>query len=107
MPHGSPALWRAIRSRMALNGAPFVAAREPRSLRRLLQDLVGRRGDDLDIFRNELAALDKLDEFRLELVGENLSDARMLLDVRPFGDQEETLRVLGVATQHAVLHLRP
>ena len=37
---------------------------------------------------------------------ENLADAGVLFDVGPFGDQKETLRVLGVAAQHAVLHLR-
>src|SRR5882672_531285 len=70
-----------------------------------VEDLVGRRRYHLDIFRDELPALDIFDEFRLDLVGEDLADARVLLDVRPFGDQEEALRVIGVAAQHAVLHL--
>ena len=30
----------------------------------------------------------------------------MLDDVGPLGDQEEALRILGVAAEHAVLHLR-
>src|ERR1700730_6726494 len=74
--------------------------------RRLVEDLVGRRRNDLDVFRDELPALDIFDELRLDLVGELLADARVLLDVRPFGDQEEALRVFGVAAEHAVLHLR-
>ena len=37
--------------------------------------------------------------------GQDAADARVFLDVRPFGDQEETLRILGVAAEHAVLHL--
>ena len=39
------------------------------------------------------------------LVGQDLADARMFLDIGPFGDQEEARRVVGVAAQHPVLHL--
>src|SRR5262245_59108624 len=71
----------------------------------LLQDLVRRRRYDLDVLRNEFAALDVFDEFRLDLVRQNLADAGMLLDIGPLRNQKEPLRVLGVAAQHAVLHL--
>src|SRR5262249_51173565 len=47
------------------------------------------------------------DELRLDFVGENFADPRVLFDVRPFRDQKETLRILRVTAQHAVLHLRP
>src|SRR5215471_2537270 len=71
----------------------------------LFQDLLRRRGDYLHVFRDELSTFDVLDEGRFDLIGQNLADARVLLDVGPFGNQEEALRILDVATEHAVLHL--
>src|ERR1700683_4126514 len=74
--------------------------------RRLLENFVGRRGNHLDILGNELVALDVFDEFRFDFVGEDFADAGVLFDVGPFGDQEEALRVFGVAAEHAVPNLR-
>src|SRR5215470_1691134 len=84
-------------------------SRDKRLLRRggLVENLIGRRRDYLDIFGNERPPFNIFDEFRLDFVGQYLADARVLFDVGPLRDQEETLRILGVAAQHAVLHLRP
>src|SRR3984893_9996682 len=83
-------------------------SRDKRLLRRggFVENLIGRRRDHLDIFGNERSAFDIFDEFRLDLVGKYLADARVLFDVGPLCDQKETFRTLGVAAQHAVLHLR-
>src|SRR5262249_23406808 len=84
-------------------------SRDKRLLRRsgLVENLVWRRRDHLDIFGNERPPFDIFDEFRLDLVGQYLANARVLFDVGPFCDQKETLRILGVPAQHAVLYLRP
>src|SRR5215468_4687209 len=84
-------------------------SRDKRLLRRsgFVENLVWRRRDHLDIFGNERPPFDIFDEFRLDLVGEQLADARVLFDVGPFRNQKETLWILSVAAQHAVLHLRP
>src|ERR1700730_11321137 len=83
-------------------------SRDKRLLRRggFVEKLIGCRRDHLDIFWNERSAFDIFDEFRLDLVGQNLADARVLFDIGPLCDQKETLRILGVAAQDAVLHLR-
>src|SRR5215471_2858333 len=83
-------------------------SRAARSLRRgLVENFVRCRRDHLDIFGNERPAIDIFYELRLDLVREHLADARVLFDVGPLCDQEETLRILGVAAQHPILHLRP
>src|SRR5262249_14716471 len=84
-------------------------SRDKRLLRRsgFVENLVRRRRDHLDIFGNERPPFDIFDEFRLDLVGQHLADARVLFDVGPLRNQKETLWILGVAAQHAVFHLRP
>src|SRR5262245_31384937 len=83
-------------------------SRGKRSLRgRLVENFVRSRQDHLDIFGNERSAFDIFYEFRLDFVGEDFANARVFFDVGPLSDEEEALRVLGVAAQHAVLHLRP
>src|SRR5215831_14893042 len=83
-------------------------SRGKRLLRRsgFVENLVWRRRDHLDIFGNERPSIDIFDEFWLDLVGQNLADARVLFDVGPLRNQKETLRILGVAAQHAILNLR-
>src|SRR6266550_5012409 len=84
-------------------------SRDKRLLRRggLVENLVWCGGDHFDILRYECPAFDVFDELRLDFVSEHFADPRVLFDVRPFRDQKETLRILVVAAQHAVLHLRP
>src|SRR5216683_534498 len=54
-------------------------SRDKRLLRRggFVENLIGCRRDHLDIFGNERSAFDIFDEFRLDLVGQNLADARV------------------------------
>src|SRR6516162_3154782 len=75
-------------------------SRDKRLLRRggFVENLVWCRRDHLDIFGNERAPFDIFDEFRLDLVGQHLADTRVLFDVGPLRDQEETLRYPGSAT---------
>src|SRR5207253_90361 len=61
---------------------------------------------DFHIFGDELPAFDIFDEFRLDLVRKDLANACMLVDVGPLRDQEEALRILGIATENPILHLR-
>src|SRR5207249_8750934 len=72
-----------------------------------IENLVWGRRDHFDVFRYERPTLNIFYELRLDFVGEHFSDARVLFDVGPLRDQEEPLGILGVATQDAVLHLRP
>ena len=45
-----------------------------------------------------MAALDQLDKFRLDLARNELANAPMLLDIGPFTDKVEMVRVGGIAT---------
>src|SRR6202035_33970 len=50
---------------------------------------------------HEMATLNQLHEFRLDLARHQLANAAVLLDVGPFADQIEMIRIGSVATQHA------
>src|SRR5436190_8792947 len=101
-PPASSGAWRRMDPRDKPEDDSSAAQTSPG----LLEDFLGRRGDHFHVFRHELSAHNVLDEFRFDVVGQNLADARVLLDVGPLGNQEETLGVLDVAAEHAVLHLR-
>src|SRR5262249_22471483 len=56
--------------------------------------------------RHEMAALDQVYKFRLDLARNHFADAPVLLDIGPLTDQIEMVGIRGIATQHAVLDLR-
>jgi len=73
-----------------------------------IENLVWGRRDHFDIFGYEGAPFDVFDEFRFDLVGEDFSDARVLLQCPTTRRSRRNVVDPGVvATQHTVLHLRP
>src|SRR4051794_1995319 len=75
-------------------------------LLRLIEDFLRRHRDDLRVFRHEMSVFDQLHEFGLDLARDEFANAAVLVDVTPFADQVEMVRVLAVAAEHAILHLR-
>ena len=52
-----------------------------------------------------MPALAQPDELRPDLARHSLANAPVLLDIGPFPDQIEMIRITGVAAEHAVLDL--
>src|SRR3954451_3969921 len=65
-----------------------------RGLAGFVEHLLRRHRHDLGVGRDEMAALDQLHEFRLDLARHVLPDAAMLVDVAPFTDQVEMVGVV-------------
>src|SRR5215831_7689053 len=99
---GIPVRIRQTRMRLVRWESPPGFKCQTRStslLRSLAENLVRRRRDDLHVFRDEFP-LDVLDELGLH-ARQDLENLGVLLDVGPFRNQEEALRILGVPAQHS------